>query len=194
MRKICEHFRVSDCSHEVKKTGTDGAPWYDQEIANNMMSTTARTVAIAVFLIALTPAALAATVETRNITDQFRTCGATVDRLQVYEVGGVVIIRGRVVEPQQAEILSRHAAGLGYTRVANLVQTIENHDAAMTRAAERELSLHRSLDGCRFTVSAEKGVIRVAGSVTHELQKDVASQVLRSIDGVKSVEMSLNRF
>ena len=159
-----------------------------------MMSTTARTVAIAVFLIAVTPAALAATPQTRNITDQFVASGATVDRLQVYEVGGVVIIRGRVVEQSQAEILSRHAAGLGYTRVANLVQTIENHDAEMARAAERELTMHRSLDGCRFQVSAEKGVIRVAGSVTHELQKDVASQVLRSIDGVKSVEMNLNRF
>jgi osmotically-inducible protein OsmY len=159
-----------------------------------MMSTTARTVAIAVFLIALTPAALAATPQTNDLTEQFRTSGATVDRLQVFEVGGVVIIRGRVFDRTQAEILSLHATTLGYARVANLVQTIENHDAAMTRAAERELSLHRSLDGCRFTVSSEKGVIRVAGSVQHELQKDVASQVLRSIDGVKSVEMNLNRF
>ena len=159
-----------------------------------MMSTTARSVAIAVFLIALTPAALAATPQTNNITDQFRTSGATVDRLQVYEVSGVVIIRGRVFDRTQAEILSRHAASLGYARVANLVQIIENLDAAMTRAAERELSLHRSLDGCRFTVSADKGVIRVAGSVTHELQKDVAAQVVRSIDGVRSVQVNLDRF
>jgi len=159
-----------------------------------MMSTTARSVAIAVFLIALTPAALAANPQTNDITAQFRDAGATVDRLQVFEVNGIVVIRGRVIDKEQAEILSRHAASLGYARVANLVQTIENHDAAMTRAAERELSLHRSLDGCRFTVSADKGVIRVAGSVTHELQKDVASQVLRSIDGVRSVEMNLNRF
>lgn len=159
-----------------------------------MMSTTARTVAIAVFLIALTPAALAATPQTIDRTDEFRNSGATVDRLQVYEVSGIVVIRGRVTAKEQAELLSRHAASLGYARVANLVQTIENSDAAMTRAAERELSLHRSLDGCRFTVSSEKGVIRVAGSVTHELQKDVASQVLRSIDGVKSVEMNVNRF
>jgi osmotically-inducible protein OsmY len=159
-----------------------------------MMSTTARTVAIAVFLIALTPAALAATPATIDITDQFRTAGATVDRLQVYEVSGIVVIRGRVSDKQQAELLSRHAASLGYGRVANLVQTIEHHDAEMARAAERELTMHRSLDGCRFTVSADKGVLRVAGQVQHELQKDVASQVLRSIDGVKTVEMNLNRF
>ena len=159
-----------------------------------MMSSTVRTVAIAAFLIALTPAVLAATPQTNDITEQFRTAGATVDRLQVFEVGGIVVIRGQVTDKAQAEILSRHATSLGYARVANLVRTVENHDAAMTRAAERELSMHRSLDGCRFTVSADKGVIRVAGSVRHELQKDVASQVLRSIDGVKSVEMNLSRF
>jgi hypothetical protein len=30
--------------------------------------------------------------------------------------------------------------------------------------------------------------------VTHELQKDVAAQVLRSINGVRAVEMSLVKF
>ena len=165
-----------------------------QEIANNMMSTTRRTVAIAALLFALTPAALAAAPQTTDLTNQFRAAGATVDRLQVYEVSGIVIIRGRVPDKAQAEILGNYATSLGYARVANLIQIAPNTDAEMTRRAERELTIHRSLDGCRFTVSADKGVIRVAGSVRHELQKDVASQVLRSIDGVKSVEMSLHRF
>src|SRR5688500_2256842 len=135
-----------------------------------MMSSTARTVAIAAFVIALTPVALAATPQTNDLTEQFRMAGATVDRLQVYEVSGIVVIRGRVTDKVQAEALSRHAASLGYARVANLVQTIEHHDAEMARAAERELTMHRSLDGCRFTVSADKGVLRVAGLVQHELQ------------------------
>jgi osmotically-inducible protein OsmY len=159
-----------------------------------MMSTTSRTVAIAVILIALTPAALAAAPQTNDITEQFRATGATVDRLQVYEVSGIVIIRGRVADKAQAQLLGQHAATLGYSRVANLIQIVENDDAAITRAAERELTINRSLDGCRFTVSAEKGIVRVGGSVLHELQKDVASQVVRSIDGVKSVELALNRF
>lgn len=159
-----------------------------------MMRTTARSVAIAAILILATPAVLAATPQTNDITDQFRATGATIDRLQVYEVGGIVIIRGRAIDKAQAELISQHATSLGYSRVANLIQIVENQDAEMTRAAERELSIHRSLDGCRFTVTADKGVIRVAGSVRHELQKDVAAQVLRSIDGVKSVEVNLDRF
>jgi len=159
-----------------------------------MMSTTARTVAIAAILIALTPAALAANPQETNITEQFRTVGAAVDRLQVVEIAGIVIIRGRAADASQAEILGRHAASLGYGRIANLIQIVENDDAEITRAAERELTINRSLDGCRFTVSADKGVVKVAGSVKHELQKDVAIQVIRSIDGVKSVQVALDRF
>jgi osmotically-inducible protein OsmY len=159
-----------------------------------MMSTTSRTVAIAVILIALTPAVLAATPQTNDITEQFLTAGATVDRLQVYEVSGIVIIRGRVADKSQAELLGQHASSLGYTRIANLTQIVENDDAKLTRAAERELSFNRSLDGCRFTVSAEKGIVRVAGQVRYELQKDVASQIVRGIDGVKSVQLALDRF
>jgi osmotically-inducible protein OsmY len=159
-----------------------------------MMRTTLRSVAIAAILILATPAALAATPQTNDITDQFRAVGATVDRLQVYEVGGIVVIRGRAIDKAQAEVIGLHATSLGYNRVANLIQIVEHHDAEMARAAERELTIHRSLDGCRFTVTADKGIIRVGGSVRHELQKDVAVQVLRSIDGVKSVEVNLDRF
>ena len=159
-----------------------------------MMSTTRRSVAIAVVLIALTPAALAAPPTTTDLTARFRSAGATVDRLQVSEIAGIVILRGRVTDKEQAEILSRYAASLGYQRVANLIQINPDNDAEITRAAERELTIHRSLDGCRFTVSADNGVVKVGGSVRHELQKDVAVQVLRSIDGVKSVEVKLVRF
>lgn len=159
-----------------------------------MMSTTARSVAIAAILIALTPAALAAAPQANDITNQFRAAGAIVDRLQVAEISGIVIIRGRVADKAQAELLGNYATTLGYQRVANLVQIVPNNDAELTRRAERELTIHRSLDGCRFTVSSDNGVVHLAGSVRHELQKDVASQVLRGITGVKSVEMSLDRF
>ena len=159
-----------------------------------MMSTTRRSVAIAVILIGLTPAALAASPQTTDLTPQFRAAGVAVDRLQVSEIAGIVILRGRVADKAQAEALGEYATTLGYTRVANLIQITPDNDAAITRAAERELTIHRSLDGCKFTVSSTKGIVRVGGSVRHELQKDVALQLLRSIDGVKSVEVNLDRF
>jgi osmotically-inducible protein OsmY len=159
-----------------------------------MMRTMLKTVAIAVLVIAILPVAQAATPQPRDLTPAFREAGLAVDRLQVFELSGVVVIRGRTADRSHAEAIGQYATSLGYTRVANLVQIVENDDLQIARAAERELTIHRSLDGCRFRVSADKGVVTVAGTVTHELQKDVAAQVLRAIDGVRRVEMSLEKF
>ena len=159
------------------------------------MRTAVKVAAIAALFIALNPVALAATQsDTVDLTPQFLTAGANVQRLQVYQIADIVIIRGRAADKDQAAILSQRAAALGYARVANLVQTVEHADADITRRAERELTLHRALDGCRFNVKSDDGVVRVAGKVRHELQKDVAVQVLRSIEGVRSVEIDLQRF
>ena len=154
-----------------------------------------RRIATALVLTALLSVpAWAAAPEATNLTPAFRDAGTTVDRLEVYEIAGIVIIRGRAVSQADAERLSHHARGLGYDRVANLVQIVRHDDDAIARAAEMELSRHRSLDGCRFSVQSNGGVLRVAGFVQHELQKDVAVQVLRSIDGVQSIETQLKKF
>lgn len=159
-----------------------------------MMRTITKTVAIAAILMTLTPAAFAVTPQTTDLTPKFLTAGAAVESLQVSEIAGIVIIRGRVTNQQQAEILNQYAQSLGYQRVANLVQIAKNDDAQIARSAERELSVHRSLDGCQFRVRSEQGVLHVAGRVRHELQKDVAFQVLRSIKNVRSVDVQLDRF
>ncbi|MDQ3281467.1 MAG: BON domain-containing protein [Acidobacteriota bacterium] len=159
-----------------------------------MMRTITKAVAIAALVVTLSPAALAANPEPKNLTPAFVAAGASIDRLQVYEIAGIVIIRGRVADKSEAEAVGQLAQSLGYQRVANLIQVIEDRDVEIARRAEVELAVNRSLDGCRFQVSSDNGVVRVNGSVKHELQKDVAMQVLRSIDGVRAVEASLNRF
>jgi osmotically-inducible protein OsmY len=133
-------------------------------------------------------------VEVLDLTTRFRDAGAQLEQLRVFELAGVVIIRGRANDRTQAEAVSRIATTLGYDRVANLVQVTPQNDAQLVRDTERELSMHRALDGCKFNVSAERGVVRVGGLVEHELQKDVVVQVVRSIDGVRSVDVSLLRF
>lgn len=158
-----------------------------------MMRTLTRAAVLAAIVMALTPASLAAE-QPLNLTESFVNAGASVDRLAVYQIADIVIIRGRTESQADAEAVSRIAQRLGHERVANLIQIVENNDVAIARAAERELTVHRSLDGCRFQVTAENGVVRVAGSVTHELQKDVAVQVLRGLDGVRDVKLSLVKF
>lgn len=129
-----------------------------------------------------------------DLTSTFREAGASIDQLRVYEIAGVVIIRGRTPDKAEAAVASKIAQSLGYGRVANLIQIVTTDDAQLARMAERELTMHRSLDGCRFNVTADRGIVRIGGSVTHELQKDVAFQVVRSIDGVRSVDVVLTRF
>ncbi len=158
------------------------------------MRTITKAVAIAVILITFSPVATAAVPDARDLTPNFIQAGVSVDRLQVTEIAGILIIRGRVADQAQAAEVGRVAQSLGYARVANLVQVSENRDAEIARDAERVLTANRSLDGCRFRVSADQGIVRVSGDVKHELQKDVAAQVLRSVDGVRSVELDLNRF
>ena len=159
-----------------------------------MKRQTIQAAVFAMMILAMAPAAFAATPQTTDLTNQFRGANAAVNALQVYEIAGIVIIRGRAQDALQAQVLSDYARSLGYQRVANLVQTVENNDRELTRRAERELSVHRSLDGCRFSVRSEQGVVHVGGQVQHELQKDVALQVVRSIDGVRRVEMALTKF
>jgi osmotically-inducible protein OsmY len=153
-----------------------------------------RILALATLVMFFQPVASAASPDAVNRTEEFRGAGVLLDRLQVHEISGVLIIRGRTTSRAQAEDVSRIAKTLGYQRVANLVQIAEHDDQNITRAAERELTVHHSLEGCQFRVNSSRGVVSVAGRVRHELQKDVALQVLRKIDGVRSVEVNLTRF
>lgn len=129
-----------------------------------------------------------------NLTPRFQRTGLAIDQLQAFEIGGVVVIRGRTTDRAVAEEAGRVAQSLGYARVANLVQVVPPpDDATIRRLAERELSTHRSLDGCSFHVDSQNGIVRVAGSVEHELQKDYAIELLRNIYGVRAVQSDLKR-
>lgn len=162
--------------------------------SKNMMRTMLKAVAIAAILMVLTPAISAASPEPINRTEEFRGAGAVMDRLQVYEIAGILVIRGRAESKAQAEEISAIALKLGYARVANLIQIIQHNDEKIAREAEVKLANHHSLGGCRFSVRSDRGVVSVGGSVQHELQKDVALLVLRQIDGVRSVNVDLKKF
>ena len=151
------------------------------------------------FILLLPGAASAATrtapPEPANLTPAFVSAGfSAIDRLQVFEIGGVVLIRGRAYDKLTAEAAGRHALHLGYTRVANLIQIMEPpDDRAIERTVERELTIYRALDGCKFRVASDKGVVRLAGKVQHDQQKDVAMQIVRNIEGVREVQATLER-
>ena len=129
-----------------------------------------------------------------DLTVLFAQNGVALQSMRVMEIGGIVVIRGRASDSDQAENAAIVARNLGYTRVANLVQiAAAADDAAIERVAERELTIHRALDGCHFRVASHDGVVTLGGTVAHELQKDAAIALVRNIDGVRAVRNDLQR-
>jgi len=129
-----------------------------------------------------------------DVTPQFRSAALPVEGFQAVRVGGIVVLRGRAIDRAGAENAGRVAQSLGFARVANLIQSEEPaDDDAIELRAERAFSMLRSLDGCRFTINSHAGVVELSGKVDHELQKDVAVQILRNIAGVRQVRAALKR-
>ncbi len=118
--------------------------------------------------------------------------GINVSRLELIETEGITIIRGQVSRVDYASRISQVVQDLGYQRVANLVNVVPlPDDEAIVLNAERELALTRSLEGCRLIVASRNGIVTVRGTVQSRLQKDLAAQVIRRLDGVKSVTTAL---
>jgi osmotically-inducible protein OsmY len=129
-----------------------------------------------------------------DLTPQLVTAGVTVEGLRAVEVGGVVVLRGRTTDRAAAEQAATVAQSLGYARVANLIQVFQApDDARIERAVERELSVHRGLDGTQIAVDSTNGIVRLTGKVYSELQKDMAVNVVKGVDGVRAVHASLQR-
>ena len=127
-----------------------------------------------------------------NLTAVFVDGGVTIDRLLVYQIGGIVLIRGRTGDPLLAAQAGRFAARAGYQRVANLIEVVpEIADAALVRGARRELEMTRQLQGCHFQIDSAGGIVRLRGEVTREVQKDLAVQLVSKIDGVRAVHSEL---
>ena len=116
-----------------------------------------------------------------------------VDRLVVRSAGGIVILRGKA-DAQTAEKAVSVVKNLGAQRIANLITPAAVvDDEAIRRDAERVLAGSGSLAGSVLRVSCENGVLRVTGTVTHELQKDAARSALRGVRGAQSVQIELSK-
>jgi osmotically-inducible protein OsmY len=111
-----------------------------------------------------------------------------VDRWNPQYVDGILILRGRVNSEAKMARVGDLAKESGFRRVANLLQITKNpDDQAIERDAERALAESRALEGCRFSLDAENGVLHVNGTVQQELQKDAARELLKNIDGVREI-------
>src|SRR5258706_3192743 len=148
---------------------------------------------VAAFVLSAIPV-MAQQPATRDLTQQFVTAGVAVEDLRAVEVGGIVVLRGRTADKTVAEQAATVAQSLGFARVANLIQVADvPDDARIMRAAERQLAVHRGLDGTQIMVHSTNGIVRLSGKVSNEVQKDVAVGLVRRIEGVRAVQIALQR-
>ena len=147
---------------------------------------------LAVLVASLVPFVASAQTDPVDLTAVFRSSGVDIADLQVYQINGIVLIRGTSADRVKAENAGTVAKDLGYPRVANLIGVAGTiKDVDIVRFAEANLVRVRSLEGCKFYIDSVDGVVRVGGSVYRELQKGVAVELLRKIDGVKEVHSTL---
>ena len=147
--------------------------------------------ALAALVLFLAQPAAAQQPQSKDLTPKF--ASLAINNLRAVEIGGIVVLRGSAESARSATAAGELARSLGYTRVANLIRVVEApDDAKIERMAERQLAT-RALDGCKFLLDSDRGILHVAGTVQYELQKDMAVSLLRNIDGVREVRTSLQR-
>ena len=149
---------------------------------------------VSFFVAALLASAATAQTDAVDITAAFIRGGAVIEGLSVVQISDIVLILGKTNDRRKAEHAGAIATALGYARVANLIVIRDDvsDDAAIVYTGQRRLELERELDGCRFRVVSNLGVIRLTGSVHSDLQRDLAVDILTRIDGVKSVHPELS--
>ena len=130
-----------------------------------------------------------------DLTAAFIKNGVVIEGLAVSQISDIVLIRGKTNDRAKAEEASRMATTLGYRRVANLIVITDDvtDDAAIVYTGQRRLELEPALEGCRFHVDSNRGVIRLTGRVHRDAQGDLAIEILSRIDGVKAIHPDLAR-
>lgn len=129
-----------------------------------------------------------------NLVAAIRSSAPPVTDLKVTVVDGIAIIRGTVDTLSDAEAVGAIVRNTGYARVANLLQQRKSVDDGMlVRDTERQLATSPLLDGCRFGVASERGVVTVRGTIRSEMQRDTVAQIVRRVNGVQGVKLDLQR-
>ncbi len=127
-----------------------------------------------------------------DLTTVFVDGGVTIDRLLVYQIGGIVLIRGRTDNPDMAAEGGRFATIRGYKRVANMIEiNTAIGDNGIDRLARNQLERARELADCRFQLNSVGGVVSLRGQIAQEFQRNLAIRLVNRIDGVKSVQSTL---
>ena len=106
---------------------------------------------------------------------------------------GVVTLNGTVTDDAHKALAGNIAAGLaGVTKVDNqLVIVPEGDDTWVANKVRLTLGMHRNLNASRTVVVVKDGIVTLTGKASSQVQKDLTTEYVADVTGVKSVVNSL---
>ena len=116
------------------------------------------------------------------------------DDIKIQSKDGVVTLTGSVSEESHRSLAQETVAGLpGVKTVDNRLEVkgerpAENSDAWLMMKVKTTLLFHRSVSGLKTEVSVKDGVVTLQGEATSPAQRDLTTEYVKDVDGVKDVK------
>jgi hyperosmotically inducible periplasmic protein len=107
---------------------------------------------------------------------------------------GVVTLTGTVSEWSHRTLAEETVAGLpGVTRVDNKLEVTggkpdENSDAWIGMKVKTMLMFHRKMNSLKTDVEVKDGIVTLHGEASSEAQKELTTEYVKDVEGVKSVK------
>jgi hyperosmotically inducible protein len=115
------------------------------------------------------------------------------DDIKIQSLDGVVSLTGTVSEESHKSLAQETVAGLpGVKSVDNKLEVkgerpADNSDAWLITKVKTALLFHRSVSGFKTEVNAKDGIVTLQGEATSLAQKDLTTEYVKDIEGVKGV-------
>jgi hyperosmotically inducible protein len=119
------------------------------------------------------------------------------DDIKIQSLDGVVSLTGTVSEESHKSLARETVAGLpGVKSVDNKLEVkgerpADNSDAWLITKVKTALLFHRSVSGFKTEVNAKDGIVTLQGEATSLAQKDLTTEYVKDIEGVKGLNTEM---
>ncbi len=116
------------------------------------------------------------------------------DAIKIESKDGVVTLTGTVAEEPHKTLAQETVASLpGVKSVNNRLEfkgepVASSADAMVSSRVKLELSSHRNLSATETDVQVKDGIVTLRGEATSQAQRDLISEYVRDVEGVKDVK------
>jgi hyperosmotically inducible protein len=116
------------------------------------------------------------------------------DDIKIQSRDGAVTLTGIVADNHNKSLAQETVAGLpGVKSVDNKLEVkgtppAENSDAWLITKVKTTLLFHRSVSGFKTEVNVKDGIVTLQGEATSQAQKDLTTEYVKDVEGVKDVK------